>query len=174
MNENILVISGISGSGKTTLANKLFSYLSNEDRNVVILDGDKVRTFFEGELRYSSKERLTVSKILVHGAHLLSNNGIYVILATMFSQPGAREFAKKNINFTEIFLDAPYEKCVENDSKGIYQKNFANKEPNIVGHDLKIEKPETPALVITTHVESPEESFDKLVNFLKKTNSFGF
>ena len=133
---DVLVISGISGAGKSRLGEALRDFLSGRGRKVAVLDGDSIRSFFIGDLNYSPEDRLMVSKTLAFGAYQLSEQGVDVILATMLSQPGAREFMEKNLEFHEIFLDACFDSCVDNDRKGVYKNNLSKKTPNIVGFDL--------------------------------------
>ena len=169
----VLVISGISGAGKSTLGEGLRDHLESLGQKVKVLDGDMMRTFFDGELKYSSKDRLMVSKILAHVAFHLSSQGIFVILATMLSQPGAREFLGQKVKFKEIFLDAKLELCMKNDKKQIYKNALSLDKPNIVGHDLGFSKPQEADLVLKTHVESPEESLKKIIYYLSSNNLFG-
>jgi adenylylsulfate kinase-like enzyme len=169
---DVLILSGISGAGKSTLGEALRDYLIEKGQKTTVLDGDCLRTKFEEELKYSPEDRLMVSKILAYAAHLLSENGVHVILATMLSQPGAREFMSRRVEFCEIFLDACIEECKKKDVKTVYQENLSNKEPNIVGHDLVFSRAETPDLVIETLTETPEQSLKKIIKFLSGKNLF--
>ena len=163
----VLVISGISGSGKSTLAFRVHDWLKASHQLVRIMDGDETRSFFDGALAYSPEDRLMVSKILAFGAACLHQQGVHVILATMLSQPGARAFLRSKVDFLEVFLDPDLEAVVEHDVKGVYQDNLSKKEPQLVGHDLTFSKPEQPDLVIHTHQETVEQSFNKIIDFLK-------
>ena len=167
MRGDVIVISGVSGAGKSTLAAALRSYLVNQGRNVSVLDGDSCRSFFSGALLYSPADRLMVSKVLGYGADLLAAAGVDVILATMFSQPGARDFVKQKLPFAEIFLDAPLEECMKKDVKQLYAERMAEATPELVGVDLSFHSPSDPDLVIPTHRESVEQSLERIVSFLR-------
>lgn len=173
MKGDILVISGISGAGKSVLGEALRDFLVSRGRQAAVLDGDSIRSFFHGELKYSAEDRLMVSKMLAYGAHLLTENGVDVILATMLSQPGAREFLKKNLTVHEVFLDAVFTACAENDCKGVYEENLSKDKPNIVGYDLQMARPENPDIVIKTHAETPDRSLERIINFLSDKELFG-
>ena len=173
METRVVVFSGISGSGKSTLGNMLKAYLSERGREVALLDGDSLREFFDGSLQYSSEERLMVSKILTYAASLLAAHGTDVILATMLSQPGARQFLKKRVEFVEIFCDADLDECMENDAKKVYRDSMALEKPNIVGHDLPIQHPESPDLILKPHKQPPEQSFERVIGFLEERGLFG-
>lgn len=170
---DVIVISGISGAGKSVLGEALRDFLSGRGRKAAVIDGDSIRSFFSNDLKYSPEDRLMVSKILTFGAHLLSEEGVDVILATMLSQPGAREFMENNLDFHEIFLDACFDNCANNDRKGVYRNNLCNETPNIVGLDLHMAKPNNPDLTIQTHLEKPEQSLKRLIEFLRSKKLFG-
>jgi len=167
------VLSGISGAGKSTLGMALGDYLTDRGRKVTIMDGDSLRKFFDGEFRYSARDRLMVSRILAYGAHLLSGQGIDVILATMLSQPGARDFLSKNVDFVEVFLDVKLEQCIQTDPKEVYKENLGKSTPDVVGYDLHFSRPRDPDLTIETHVEPPSESLHRIIEFLKTQKMFG-
>ena len=169
----VVVFSGLSGSGKSTLGGMLQDYLKERGRRVALLDGDSLREIFDGSLGYSAEDRLMVSKILVYTAKALATNETDVILATMFSQPGARDFLKKHAQYVEVFCDAELDTLMTKDSKSLYRDAMVLDRPNIVGHDLEFERPQTANLVINTHRESPEESFKKVVQFLESQEVFG-
>ena len=170
---SILVLSGLSGAGKSTLGEKLRAYLADRGRRVVVMDGDRARSFFDGALGYSPEDRLMVSKMLVFGACLLAEQGVDVILATMLSQPGAREFLADRTDFTEIHLDAEIEHCMENDVKDVYRENLGEGQPNLVGVDLTFSQPSDPDWVVKTHVVSLDESFREILAFLAQRGLFG-
>ncbi len=114
-----------------------------------------------------------VSKILAYAASLLAAHGTDVILATMLGQPGAREFLKKRAEFVEIFCDADLDKCIEKDAKNVYRDSMASENPNIVGHDLPFQHPESPDLILKPHKQSPEHSFERVIGFLEERGLFG-
>lgn len=170
---DVLVISGISGAGKSTLAEGLQKILSARGRNIVVHDGDTLRTFFDGALQYSGEDRLMVSKVLVYAASVLSEQGVDVILATMLSQEGARDFLAVRLQFTEVHLEVDLEHVAEKDVKGVYKKSLDREIPNLVGHDLDFHAPREPDLTLQTHVETPEQSLDKIIHFLSDKSLFG-
>lgn len=172
MQGNVIVVSGISGAGKSTLSNGIKNYATGLGEKVVLLDGDMVRTFYEGELGYEPHHRLLVSMNLAFAAKLLSDQGIHVTLATMLSQEGAREFLARKVHFLEIHLQCSIEECVKNDIKQVYKENLSLNNPNLVGHDLNFHAPKNPDLLIHTHVEPPDESLRRILHFLNEKKIF--
>ena len=170
---DILVISGLSGAGKSTLGEALCHWAQEQGSKVKLLDGDSLREFFEGALLYSSADRLLVSQIIAYSASLLAEQGVHVILATMLSQPGAREFLKSKVTFREIFLDAELATVARADKKGVYrQAGLYSSE--VVGRELDFIRPEAPDLVLKTHSESPEQSLARAQEFIRNNQLFGF
>ena len=169
---DILVISGLSGAGKSTLGEALCHWVEEQGSHVKLLDGDSLREFFEGALLYSSADRLLVSQIIAYSASLLAEQGINVILATMLSQPGAREFLQSKVDFHEIFLDADLTAVAQADKKGVY-RGAGLYSSEVVGRELDFIRPSAPDLVLHTHRESPEESLAKVQEFIRNNRLFG-
>ena len=170
---HIIVFSGLSGSGKSTLGGMLQEFLTARGRRVAVLDGDSLREFFDGALGYSGEDRLMVSKILVYAATRLAAHETDVILATMLSQPGAREFLKKHAEFVEVFCDAELDHVMQKDTKHVYRDGMTSETPNVVGYDLAFEPPTSPDLVIQPHTQLPEEGFQQVVRLLRSRGLFG-
>lgn len=164
----IIVFNGISGSGKTILAEKLIEYLKEKNKPVFLMDGDLVRNFFGNDLKFSIEDRLRACKRVAFGTSLLSDNGINVIMAVVMGQKELRDFYKSKLDFVEILLDADIKDCIKNDPKGMYARNLKLKKPNITGYDLPFYRPENPDLIIYPYKETPEQSFEKIISFLKE------
>ena len=165
---NIIFFNGLSGSGKTTLAKKLVTWFRKRKKSVYFLDGDVTREFFGNDLGFTHNDRLRAGKRNAFGAKLVSDNGINVILAAMISNNELREFHESKLDFLEIFLDADINDCIKNDPKGIYAQALQKENPQMSGYDLKFYNPKNPALTLYPYKETPEESFQKLCDFLKK------
>ena len=50
----VIWITGISGSGKTTIAQEILKLYKKHLPNLINIDGDIVRHFFEQKLKYTS------------------------------------------------------------------------------------------------------------------------
>jgi len=160
----VLLISGLSGSGKSTIAKKLQAHVPS----LYHLEGDTVRKFFGGNLGYGEGARMESGRRLCFGAHLLSSVGIPVVITCTMGTPEIREKMKKMIKFEEIFMDAKIEDCIKNDPKGMYRQNLKKDPPNLRGVDLPFDPPEKPELTLYPYKETPEESLDKVKEYLHK------
>ncbi|HEY7162509.1 MAG TPA: adenylyl-sulfate kinase, partial [Acidobacteriota bacterium] len=74
-------ITGLPSSGKSTIAQYVTKRL-RDDRNlpVVHLESDELRKFLTPEPDYSAKERDWFYEVLAKFAHLLTSNGVNVII----------------------------------------------------------------------------------------------
>ena len=77
-----------------------------------------------------------------------------------------RNFARnKFADYIEIYLSKPYESArMEPGKEKIYNQN----ETPVIGRDIPFEIPENYDLKLNTETETVNESFEKIINFLKK------
>ena len=164
-----LWFTGLSGSGKTTISEIVEHELRNRVRKVEVLDGDIVRTNLSKGLGFSKEDRDTNVLRIGFVADLLTRNGVGVIVSAISPFKEVRDQVRSNVgeDFVEIFVDAPLEVCAERDVKGLYKKAFAGEIKEFTGVSDPYEIPENPAWVCDTENEAPEESAQKLIEFLE-------
>lgn len=71
-------------------------------------------------------------------------------------------------NFMEVFIDAPLDVVIARDVKGMYQKAIAGEIPNFTGISDPFEAPINPDIHIRTDQETPEESAQRILVYLKE------
>ncbi len=122
----IIWLTGLSGAGKSTIAMQLYAALTQASLKVEVLDGDEVRTWLAPGLGFSQADRdLNVQRV-GRVAHLLSRNGVLVIVAMISPYREIRNYLKKTThNFVEIFINAPLEVCERRDPKGLAIVNLS-------------------------------------------------
>ena len=65
----VIWIIGLSGTGKSYLARKIFKNLKNKKK--IIIDGDEVRKYITKNLKYSKKDRLKNSLLIMNLCNFL-------------------------------------------------------------------------------------------------------
>ena len=121
-----LWMTGLSGAGKTTIATLLAEKLTRRGEKVEILDGDVVRTNLSKGLGFSKEDRETNLMRIGFVCRLLSRNGAIAIAAAISPYDYIRKnLRKEDENFIEVYINAPIEKCIERDVKGLYKKALA-------------------------------------------------
>lgn len=170
----VLWFTGLSGSGKSTLALTLAEILKGKKFTVEIIDGDQFRKKIHANLGFTSKEiKLNNKKII---DYCLENFKRYNFLLVSVIAPfeSTRNLARKKFgkNYIEIFCNAPLEKCIRRDTKGLYKKAFDGKIKNVIGVDKNVQYqiPKHSDLVVNTGLLNRQQSLKKVFEFLKNKN----
>lgn len=170
----VISIIGLSSSGKTTLGRRLYRHLAAMGGQAVeLIDGDSIRDFLKGKIDYTPAGRRLSASVQTLLACALYKHGISSIVCNISPFEESRRFARSRIpDFTEIYLECPLEVCMQRDQilhKNVYQPARKGQVQglNVVGLDIEFEVPTAADLVLRTHVESEEQSFEQLVRFLE-------
>jgi adenylylsulfate kinase len=145
-------ITGLSGAGKSTIGREVVRKLRNKGQQVVYLDGDELREVFGAthilRKNHNRDARLTLSKQYSNLCHVLSEQGMIVVIATISMFKEVHEWNRGNLsNYFEVFLKVPVEILRQRDHKGIYRRYDAGELKDVAGLDLKIDEPSAPDLV---------------------------
>ena len=163
----VLWFTGLSGSGKSELATRVAAELKKMNRRVEILDGDVVRQSLTKDLGFTEADRKTNLERVTFVAKLLSRNGVSTLVSFISPYIASRDAARDTTtNFIEVFVKCPVEVCIERDTKGLYKKAIAGEIKNFTGISHPYEDPPNPEIVVETDKETPEESTEKIVEYL--------
>ena len=171
----VIWITGLSGSGKTTFANALCKYLKQNHDNVVLLEGEKYREFFN-DFGYKKEERLKSSYQFVNLIKFLEENDLIIIVATITAFKEIYDL-NRNIfkNYFEIYIHCDFEELIRRDKKGLYSGALNGKIKNVVGVDIPYEEPRAHYILENTALDCFNEKRQKLCqavnNFLNQTNN---
>lgn len=114
----VIWITGYSGSGKTTVARQVERILRNDGAQVVLLDGDDLRSIFARRWGYEREERVELGQVYFRLANHLASQGLVVIIAAVAMYKEVRHWVRRNIpRHLEIFLNVPGEILLERDAK---------------------------------------------------------
>ncbi|MCL1469781.1 adenylyl-sulfate kinase [Argonema antarcticum] len=159
---------GLSGAGKTTISRAVEVALRSRDYSIEILDGDVVRENLTKDLGFSKEDRDNNIRRIGFVAHLLSRNGVIVLVSAISPYREMRDEMKKRIgDFIEVYVNAPLAVCEERDVKGLYKKARAGQIQHFTGIDDPYEAPLQPDVECRTDIESVEESVAKVLHKLE-------
>ena len=147
----VVWVCGLSGSGKTTLCNALWQLLKPSMPQLVLLDGDAIRSAFGDGLGYREEDRVVQIKRIQNVAKMLADQGLTVIVAALYANPQLLSWNRRNLTgYFEVYLDASLDVLRRRDSKSLYTKASSGEISNVVGMDIEWHAPEHPDLVIST------------------------
>ncbi len=155
---------GLSGSGKSTIAHALEAELRRQGYGLEILDGDIVRTNLTKGLGFSREDRDENIRRIGFVAHLLTRNGVIVLVSAISPYREIRDEVRERIDdFVEVYVDAPLEVCEGRDVKGLYKRARAGEIKQFTGIDDPYEAPLNPEVHCHTDQETVEDSVAKVM-----------
>lgn len=161
-------LTGLPAAGKTTLARALADALQTLDVHVQLLDSDEVRTALTPEPTYSQAERDQFYRSLAYMGHLLTRNGVNVIMAATAHRQQYRDAARESIKaFYEVYLQCPLATCRERDPKRIYARAEAGEITRVPGIQIPYEAPVAPELVLDCAAQTIEENVRQMLVLLQ-------
>ena len=166
-----LWFTGLSGAGKSTIASILEKKFKERNLKIEILDGDVVRTHLSKGLGFSKEDRDANIRRIGYVASLLSRNGVIVITAAISPYIEIRDEVRgMHENFVEIYAKCPLEVVEKRDVKGLYKKARSGEIPQFTGISDPYEEPANPEITVETSKETPEQSTEKILKWLKENN----
>ncbi|MFB2878388.1 adenylyl-sulfate kinase [Floridanema aerugineum] len=163
---------GLSGAGKTTISKAVEQELRSQGYLVEVLDGDIVRQNLTKGLGFSKEDRDENIRRIGFVAHLLTRNGVIVLVSAISPYREIRQQVKAKIgDFVEVFVNAPLEVCEQRDVKGLYKKARTGEIKHFTGIDDPYEIPTNPDVECRTDLETEAESVAKV---WQKLQAFGY
>lgn len=148
-------ITGLSGSGKTTVGTALYYDLRKERDNVLLLDGDLLKSLVNESVGYTPEDRLRRGKQYSKICKLMAEQGMWVIICTIAMFDEIRDWNRKHIKgYVEIFLDVSFDVLRRRDKKGLYSRKQ-------VSLDSDVQFPKNPDIVLKNDGMIPVQSFVK-------------
>ena len=157
-------LTGLPSAGKTTIAHALEKRLLAEGHRVEVLDGDVLRTHLTRGLGFSREDREENVRRIGFVAHLLSRNGVIVLVSVISPYRAVRDELRElhQGRFFEVHVATPVEVCAQRDVKGLYAKQRAGELTGLTGVDDPYEPPTNPEAVIHTESQTVEQSVETL------------
>jgi bifunctional enzyme CysN/CysC len=162
---------GLPGAGKSTIAAAVEERLIGASQSAFLLDGDNLRHGLNGDLGFDEQARRENVRRTAHVAQLLAESGAVALVSLVSPYAVDREFAATlhrdaELEFIEIFVDAPLELCEKRDPKGLYARARAGELSGLTGVGAPYERPADPDLILGTLDESVERGVERVLELL--------
>jgi bifunctional enzyme CysN/CysC len=166
-----LWFTGLPGAGKSTIASAVEERLIQAGRPAFLLDGDNLRHGLNGDLGFGDEARTENVRRTAHVARLLAESGTVALVSLVSPYAADRESAASlhaadELEFIEIFVDAPLELCEQRDPKGLYARARAGELAGLTGIGAPYEAPSQPDLVLGTYDETVEREVERVLEVL--------
>ena len=162
-------MTGLPCSGKTTIAKKLLEHIPN----LAILDGDEMRELLSPNEDFSRSGIISHNKKVANIAKLLLDHNVSVCVSKISPFVENRDDARqilKDHNFLEVYVKCSIDSCEKRDVRGMYKKARSGKMPNFIGIHVTYEPPTSPELVVDTENSVIDDSVQKILDYIEKTN----
>jgi bifunctional enzyme CysN/CysC len=166
-----LWFTGLPGAGKSTVAAAVEERLLEAGQAAFLLDGDNLRHGLNGDLGFDESARRENVRRTAHVARLLAESGTVALVSLVSPYAADRETAAAlheadDLQFIEIFVDAPLELCEQRDPKGLYARARAGELAGLTGVGAPYEAPANPDLVLGCDGETVEEEVSRVMGLL--------
>ena len=166
-----LWFTGLPGAGKSTIAAAVEERLIEAGLPAFLLDGDNLRHGLNGDLGFDEHARSENVRRTAHVARLLAESGTIALVSLVSPYAADREaaaalHATDDLEFLEIFVDAPLELCEQRDPKGLYARARAGELSDLTGVGAPYEQPSQPDLVLGTREETVEREVERVLALL--------
>ena len=163
---------GLPGAGKSTVAAAVEERLINAGRPAFLLDGDNLRHGLNGDLAFDEEARKENVRRTSHVARLLAESGTIALVSLVSPYAADRQTAAHlhehaDLDFLEVFLDAPLELCQERDPKGLYARARSGELSELTGVGAPYEPPGAADLVLQSCQETVEQEVDRVLALLR-------
>ncbi len=158
-------LTGLSGAGKSTIALALAEVLQEKGvQRLELLDGDIVRQNLTKGLGFSKEDRDENIRRIGFVAHLLTRNGVIVIVSAISPYREIRQEVSDRIgDFMEVYVNAPLEVCEQRDVKGLYKKARTGEIKQFTGISDPYDSPLSPTVECHTDQETIDDSVQKII-----------
>jgi adenylyl-sulfate kinase len=163
---------GLPAAGKSTMASAVEQRLVEAGRPAFLLDGDNLRHGLNGDLGFDEEARSENVRRTAHVARLLAESGSVALVSLVSPYAADREAAAAlhtaaELQFFEVFVDAPLELCQRRDPKGLYARARAGELCGLTGVGAPYEAPAHPDLVLRSGSEMVDAAVERVMRLLE-------
>jgi adenylyl-sulfate kinase len=169
----VVWLTGFSGAGKSTIASAVERELFDAGYQVIVLDGDVIRTGLSADLGFSMDDRVENIRRIGEVAALFASAGFIAMTAFISPYAADRDRARRRVMesdlstpFVEVFIDTPLDVCEARDPKGLYKKARAGQIAQFTGVSDPYEPPKHPEVTLKTAEHTLAECVSQLRTYL--------
>ncbi|MGZ8287941.1 MAG: adenylyl-sulfate kinase [Telluria sp.] len=165
----VLWFTGLSAAGKSTIANLVELALNQQGQHTYLLDGDNMRQGLCRDLDFSAAGRSENSRRMAEVSRLMADAGLLVITAFISPFRADRDAARAllaDVNFIEVFADAPLAHCEARDPKGLYARARRGELAQFTGIGSPYEAPLAAEIHLDTASFSAHDCAARIVDYL--------
>ena len=142
-------------------------------RPAFLLDGDNLRHGLNGDLGFDEHARTENVRRTAHVARLLAESGTVALVSLVSPYAADRSsaaalHASDELDFIEVFVDAPLELCEQRDPKGLYARARAGELSGLTGVGAPYEPPADPDLDLGSGGETVEQEVERVMALLRE------
>jgi adenylylsulfate kinase-like enzyme len=167
----VIWVTGLSASGKTTLCEQFVKLYKIEYPNLVMLDGDIIRSLYNDDLGFTEKDRITQIERIQTLAQFCEKQSLFVIVAALYSNDKLLDKNRNIFNkYLEVYIKADIKKLQEREYKNLYSQAIKGKINNVVGVDIAWNEPKAPHITfdITINNPTPTEMTKQVYSYISK------
>lgn len=159
---------GLAGSGKTTIAREIYTHLNPNVKNLVYLDGDEFREIFGSNQKYDKSSRIKIAKQKANLCKILLEQNINVICTGISLFKENYEYNRKIIkNYIEIYIECDFDELLKRDQKGLYSGAINQDIKNVVGVDIKFDKPNADLKITNNDKDMIKLNVKNILEYIK-------
>lgn len=165
----VIWLTGLSGAGKSTIASGVEQVLFDAGYEVMVLDGDRLRTGLNRDLGFGADDRAENVRRVGEVAALLAEAGMIVIVALISPfREGRLEARRAAVGaFHEIYVKADLAVCEARDPKGLYQRARRGEIADFTGISSPYEVPEAAELVVESTQLDADTAIELVATYVR-------
>lgn len=165
----VIWLTGLSGAGKSTISGILLPLVRNSFGPTVLIDGDVIREVLGNDLGYDLASRIKQISRIQHLTKFISDSGVNVLVAALYSNPKLLAWNQKNLNeYFEVYVQASMSLLLDRDTKDLYKNAQNGNQKDVVGYDIEWNAPQSPNLIIDTSIVSAQNAAELILKRILK------